>query len=44
MSRITLGRPGRRREDDIKMDLQETSGGEWTGMIWLRIRPSGGLL
>jgi hypothetical protein len=28
----TLGRPRRRWEDDIKMDLQI---GVWTGLIWL---------
>jgi len=30
-----LGRPRRRREDNIKMDLQEV-GGEETGWSWLR--------
>ena len=29
-SRITFGRPGCRREDNIKLDLQDTGGGmEW---------------
>jgi hypothetical protein len=40
-----LGRPRRRRVDNIKMDLRE----RWDGMvgigsIWLRIGTSGGLL
>jgi hypothetical protein len=36
--RRPLGRPRRRWEDDIKMDLQEVGwGGAWTGLIWLRI-------
>jgi hypothetical protein len=38
-----LGRPGRRWEDNIKMDLQ-WDGGAWTGLIWLRIGKGGGLL
>jgi hypothetical protein len=36
-----LGRPRRRWEDNIKMDLQEVG---WTGLIWLRIGTGGGLL
>jgi len=32
-----LGRPRRRWEDNIKMDLQEVGCGAWTGSIWLRI-------
>jgi len=40
-----LGKPRRRWEDNIKMDLQEI---EWeearTGFIWLRIGIGGGLL
>ena len=36
--KIPLGRPKQRREDNIKMDLQEVGcGGAWTGLIWLRI-------
>jgi hypothetical protein len=35
-----LGRPRRRWEEDIKIDLQET----WVGLIWLRIGTGGGLL
>ena len=32
-----LGRPRRRWEDNIKMDLQEVDVGVWTGSSWLRI-------
>jgi hypothetical protein len=32
-----LGRPRPRREDNIKMDLQEVGCGAWTGSSWLRI-------
>jgi hypothetical protein len=41
-----LGRPRRRWVDDIKMDLTEIGwdGVDWTGMVWLRIGTSGGLL
>jgi hypothetical protein len=36
------GRPRRRSEDNIKMDLQEVGYGEaWTGLIWLRIGTGG---
>jgi len=35
-----LGRPRRRWEDNIKMDLQ----GVWTGLSWLRIGTGGGHL
>jgi hypothetical protein len=40
------GRPRRRWEDGIKMDLRETDwgGGVWSGFIWLRIGTVGGLL
>ena len=34
-----LGRPRRRWEDNIKMDLQEV--GVWTGSSWLRIGTGG---
>ena len=37
-----LGRPRRRREDNIKMDIQEVVVGTWTGLIWLRIGTGGG--
>jgi hypothetical protein len=35
--RRPLGRPRRRWEDNIKMDLREVGWGAWTGSIWLRI-------
>ena len=37
-----LGRHRRRREDNIKMDLQGCGLGAWTGLIWLRIGTSDG--
>jgi hypothetical protein len=42
--RRPLGRPRRRWEDNIKMDLQEVGWGAWTGFIWLRIGTGGRLL
>jgi hypothetical protein len=42
--RRPLGRPRRRWEDNIKMDLQELGWVAWTGLIWLRIGIGGGLL
>jgi hypothetical protein len=42
--KIQLGRPRRRWEDNIKMDLQEVGCGTWTGSIWFRIGTGGGLL
>ena len=39
-----LGRPRRRWEDNIKMDLQEMGGGVGTGRRWLRIGTGGGHL
>jgi hypothetical protein len=39
-----LGRPKRRWEDNIKMDLREIGWGAWTGSIWLRIGTGGRLL
>jgi hypothetical protein len=39
-----LGRPRRRWEDGIKMDLRETGWGGWSGFTWLRIGTGGGLL
>jgi hypothetical protein len=42
--RRPLGRPKRRWDDNIKMDLQEVGWGAWTGLIWLRIGTGGGLL
>ena len=32
-----LGRPRRRWEDIIKMDLQEAGMVAWTGFVWLRM-------
>jgi hypothetical protein len=40
--RRPLGRPRRRWEDNIKMDLQEVGWRAWTGLIWLRIGIGGG--
>jgi hypothetical protein len=37
-----LGRPRRRWEDNIKMDLQEVGCGGMAGSIWLRIATAGG--
>jgi hypothetical protein len=42
--RRPLGRPRRRWEDNIKMDLQEVGGWAWTGLGWLRIGTGGGIL
>jgi hypothetical protein len=39
----TLGRSGRRWEDNIRIDLRE-KGWEITELIWLRIGICGGLL
>ena len=39
-----LGRPRRKSEGNIKMDLQEVGWGLWTGLIWLRIGTGGGHL
>jgi hypothetical protein len=36
-----LGRLRRCWEDNIKMDLQKTELGAWTGLIWLRIETGG---
>jgi hypothetical protein len=38
------GRPRRRREDGIKMDLREIGWGMWSGFSWLGIGIIGGLL
>ena len=40
----TLGRPKRRWEDDIKMDLQEVEYETWTGSSWLRVGTGDGHL
>jgi hypothetical protein len=39
-----LGRPRRRWEDNIRMDLQEWNGVARTGLGWLRIGTGGGRL
>jgi len=39
-----LGRPRRRWEDNIKMDLQEVGGVLGAGWSWLRIGTGGGHL
>jgi hypothetical protein len=39
-----LGRPRRRWEDGIRMDLREIGWGGWSGFTWLRIGIAGGLL
>jgi hypothetical protein len=39
-----LGRPRRRWENNIRMDLREIEWGGMTGLIWLRIGTSGWLL
>jgi hypothetical protein len=39
-----LGRPRRRWEDGIRMDLKETGWGVWSGSIRLRIGTGGRLL
>jgi hypothetical protein len=42
--RRPLGRPRRRWEDGIKMDLREIGWGVWSRFTWLRIGTVGGLL
>jgi hypothetical protein len=39
-----FGRPKRRWEDNIKMDLKAVGRRAWTGSIWLRIGTGGGHL
>jgi hypothetical protein len=39
-----LGKPRRRWEDEIRMDLREIGLGVWIGFDWLRIGTGGGLL
>jgi hypothetical protein len=39
-----LGRPRRRWEDKVKMDLQEVGWGVWFGLSWLTIETGGGNL
>jgi hypothetical protein len=38
-----LGRPKRRWEDGIRMDLRKTGCGVWSGFNWLRIGTGGEL-
>jgi hypothetical protein len=42
--RRPLGRPRRRWEDGIRMDLEGLVGGVWSGVTWLRIGTVGELL
>jgi hypothetical protein len=42
--RRPLGKPRRRWEDNIKLDLREVGWGAWTGSIWLRIGTGSGML
>jgi hypothetical protein len=42
--KITMGRPRRRWEGNIKMDLQEAGCGAWIGLNWLRLETRGGQL
>jgi hypothetical protein len=42
--RRPLGRPRRRWDNNITMNLQEVGWGAWTGLIWLRIGTGGGIL
>jgi hypothetical protein len=39
-----LGKPRRRWEVNIKMDLRDKGFGVWIGFIWLMIGTDGGLL
>jgi hypothetical protein len=39
-----LGRPKRRRKNNIKMDFQKMGFGGWSGSSWLRIKAGGGHL
>jgi hypothetical protein len=39
-----LGRPRRRQEDGIRMDLREIGWGMWIGFDWLRLGTGGVLL
>jgi hypothetical protein len=42
--RRPLGRPRRRWEDDIKLDIREMGIDGGTGFSWLRVGSSGGIL
>jgi hypothetical protein len=39
-----FGRPRRRWDDNIKMDLQDVRWWAWIGLIWLRTEIGGGHL
>ena len=39
-----LGKPRRRWEKNIEIDVKEVGWGAWTGLIWLRIGTGDGLL
>jgi hypothetical protein len=39
-----LGRPRRKTEDGMRMDLREIGWGVWNGFTWRRIGTVGGLL
>jgi len=39
-----LGRPRRRWEDNIKMDIEEVGWKAWTGLIWFSVWSDDGLL
>jgi hypothetical protein len=41
---MIFGRPRRKWEDTIKMDLREIGKEAYTGFIWLRLGTGGGLL
>jgi hypothetical protein len=43
VGRRPLGRPRRRRENNIKMDFKDVGWGAWTGSIWLTTKTDGGL-
>jgi hypothetical protein len=40
----TLGRRRRRGEDNVKIGVKELGFEDWTGLIWLMLGTSGGLL
>jgi len=42
--KMSFGRPWRRWEDNITVDLQEVGCWTWTGLIWLGIGTGGGHL
>jgi len=44
LRKTPLGRPRRRWENNIKMNLQDIGWGSWTGLTWFRIGKDGGLL